>query len=102
MMPLSGKTKILMGILAALVLVLGLVAFLKYRGASPEVPPPAEESRVSLGFSYLAITPRLSEYYNLGVDSGTLVTEVVPDSVAAGAGVKAGVSSSALTVCPYE
>ena len=45
---------------------------------------------VDMGVSYLPVTPGVSDYYGLGVDSGALVTEVVPDSMAARAGVGVG------------
>ena len=45
---------------------------------------------VDMGISYLPVTPGVSDYYGLGVDSGALVTEVAPDSVAARAGVVVG------------
>lgn len=52
----------------------------------------AEETTaaVNLGISYLLITPQLSDYYDLGVNSGVLVTEVIPYSLADQAGVKVG------------
>lgn len=45
---------------------------------------------VDMGVSYLPVTPGVSDYYGLGVDSGALVTEVAPDSMAARAGVVVG------------
>ena len=45
---------------------------------------------VDMGVSYLPVTPRVADYYGLGVDSGALVTEVAPDSMAARAGVVVG------------
>ena len=45
---------------------------------------------LNLGVTYLAVTPRSSAYYNLGVNSGALVTEVAVDSLAERAGIKAG------------
>ncbi|MHA1938484.1 MAG: PDZ domain-containing protein [Candidatus Thorarchaeota archaeon] len=49
-----------------------------------------EDTGVYLGITYLPVTPRLSEYYGLGVDSGALVTEVVAGSPADRAGVHVG------------
>lgn len=43
-----------------------------------------------LGFSYLTITPVIAAYYNLALDHGALVTEVVPASQADRAGIKPG------------
>jgi serine protease Do len=45
---------------------------------------------VDLGFTYLQVTPRLSAYYGIGVNSGALVTEVVPGSPADQAGIREG------------
>lgn len=45
---------------------------------------------LDMGLSYLPVTPGVSEYYGLGVNSGALVTEVVPDSIAAQAGIVVG------------
>jgi len=45
---------------------------------------------VDMGVSYLPVTPGVADYYGLGVDSGALVTEVAPDSMAARAGVVVG------------
>jgi S1-C subfamily serine protease len=45
---------------------------------------------INLGFTYLQVTPQVSAYYNLGVNSGVLVTEVIPESPAELAGVEVG------------
>ena len=75
----------------ALVILLGLFLF---RWQSEERSPSerAQEtaSSVSLGVTYLPLTPRVSAYYDLGVDSGALVTEVTSNSPADKAGVKVG------------
>jgi len=44
----------------------------------------------NLGITYLPVTPMLSAYYDLGVDSGVLVTEVVPGSPLELASVQVG------------
>ena len=56
------------------------------------LPEPASQQRTSidLGMTYLQVTPQLSAYYDIGVESGALVTEVVPDSPAERAGIRAG------------
>ncbi len=83
----------MIGIVAAvlLVLVLGFY-FLPPRTETSLSLEPARESSASLdlGVSYLPLTPRLSAYYDLGVDSGALVTEVAPNSPADRAGVRVG------------
>lgn len=43
-----------------------------------------------MGVSYLPLTPALSQYYGLTVNSGALVTEVVPGSVSEKAGLRVG------------
>ena len=53
-------------------------------------PARGSAASIDLGVSYLPLTPRLSAYYDLGVDSGALVTEVAPDSPADRAGVRVG------------
>ncbi len=88
------KSKItITGITAAILVVLALGLFLFTRESKDQ--PPLEPSRetatsLNLGITYLAVTPRLSAYYDLGVDSGALVTEVIPDSLADRAGVEVG------------
>jgi len=56
------------------------------------LPEPASQHRTSLdlGMTYLQVTPQLSAYYDIGVVSGALVTEVVPDSPAERAGIREG------------
>jgi S1-C subfamily serine protease len=44
----------------------------------------------NLGITYLTITPTLAAYYQLGVESGALVTEVGSNSIADKAEVKVG------------
>ena len=43
-----------------------------------------------MGITYLPVTRGLSAYYELGVDYGALVTEVMANSPASSAGVKVG------------
>ncbi len=45
---------------------------------------------VDLGITYIRVTPELSAYYDLEVDSGVLVTEVIPGSLMDLASVQAG------------
>jgi C-terminal processing protease CtpA/Prc len=85
--------KIEIGITVAVSVVFILVFFLFPRQSEESLPlEPAQETSAAtdLGFTYLPITPRVSTYYNLGVDSGALVTEVIPDSPSARAGVEVG------------
>jgi S1-C subfamily serine protease len=65
--------------------------FLRQSQGQPTLEPENDEAtRVNLGITYLPVTPGLSEYYGLEVDSGALVTEVVAGSPADQAGVRAG------------
>lgn len=67
------------------------VLFFQSSGKLPGNERMPEESTVSgIGFSYLQVTPGISEYYNLEVDSGALVTEVIQGSLADKAGLAAG------------
>ena len=57
--------------------------------------PPSElvrdnQTATDLGFTYLQITPQISAYYDLGVDSGALITAVIPESPAGKAGMEVG------------
>ncbi len=83
----------MIGIVAAIlsVLILGFY-FLPWRTENGLPLEPARSSAASLdlGVTYLPLTPGLSAYYDLGVDSGALVTKVVPNSPADRAGVKVG------------
>jgi serine protease Do len=49
-----------------------------------------EQLSIDMGVSYLPVTPGVSQYYGLTVDSGALVTEVVPGSISERAGLKVG------------
>ena len=53
-------------------------------------PTPDADVAVALGITYLRVTPTLADYYQLGVDSGVLVTEVTPGSPMDLASVQAG------------
>ena len=80
------------------VITLGLVAVLLGFFLIPNqsedrmLPEPASQHRTSidLGMTYLQVTPQMSAYYDIGVVSGALVTEVVPDSPAERAGIREG------------
>lgn len=74
---------VILGIAAVVTMIVAVaVSLLDQRdGALPDAVT------VDMGVSYLPVTPGVSDYYGLGVDSGALVTEVAPDSMAARAGV---------------
>ena len=85
--------RIEIGIIAAVLAALVLVFFLVPRQSedNPSLEPaPGNSAATNLGFTYLPVTPRVSAYYDLGVDSGALVTEVIPESPADRAGVEVG------------
>ncbi len=76
---------------ALLVLISGFYLLPRLTESRLSTAPSAESAApVDLGVTYLPITPGLSAYYDLGVDSGALVTEVAPNSPADRAGVRAG------------
>lgn len=78
------RKKVVLGCIAAIVstwLVLGLVV-LPRQSPDLSTPEPVVETDavIDLGITYLRVTPMLSAYYDLGVDSGVLVTEVTQGS----------------------
>jgi membrane-associated protease RseP (regulator of RpoE activity) len=88
------RKKVVLGCIAAIVstwLVLGLVV-LPRQSPDLSAPEPVVETDavIDLGITYLRVTPMLSAYYDLGVDSGVLVTEVTPGSPMDLASVQAG------------
>lgn len=87
----SGIT--IIGTITAIMIILVFGFFLFPRQSEEGLPPgPAQENSAdtNLGFTYLPITPQVSAYYELGVDSGVLITEVIPRSLADKAGVEVG------------
>ena len=80
-------------IVAAISIPLVLVFFLLPRISADLPTADSAEDNISwmnLGITYLRVTPELSDYYNLGVDSGVIITEVTPGSTMDMADVKAG------------
>ncbi len=90
---MSRSRVVIAGVIATALVVVLLRVFLS-TGQSEERPlsKPEQETATSmnLGVTYLPMTPGVSTYYDLGVDSGALVTEVVSGSPAARAGVQVG------------
>ncbi len=83
----------IIGVVAVTLLLLGLGFFFFPRQiADPSPVDSALETATiaDLGISYLQVTPGLSDYYDLGVSSGVLVTEVVSGSPADRTGVQVG------------
>ena len=88
------RKKVVLGCVVAIVstwLVLGIVV-LPRQSPDLSAPEPVVETdaTIDLGITYLRVTPMLSDYYDLGVDSGVLVTEVTPGSPMDLASVQAG------------
>ncbi len=83
----------IIGVIAAVLVALVLAFFLFPRQSEDELSlelAKGNSSAVNLGFTYLTVTPRVSAYYDLGVETGALVTEVIPKSPADKAGVEVG------------
>jgi S1-C subfamily serine protease len=77
-------------VLTALVVIAGGVVFFHWRGDNSALSLQANSSAVKLGFSYLPVNRTVAAYYNLGVDSGAMVTEVTKGGLADRVGIKPG------------
>jgi len=87
-MTLSGLSgRMALSAIAAIILL--AAAILGLSGINRPLPQ-GDETTGDIGLTYLPLTPELAAYYNLGVTSGVLVTEVTPGAPAATAGLKAG------------
>ncbi len=90
----SLKTRVIIAFVVAFIVLAALFGFSLLRGSTGDISSEelTETNRpsVGLGITYIPVTRPVSAYYNLGVDFGALVTEVVPGSPAELAGVKAG------------
>ena len=81
------------GIIAAISVMFALVLFPLLRqpeGLPPSEPAQETDTAMNLGITYLRVTPKLAAYYDLGVDSGVLVTEVASGSLMDQASVQVG------------
>jgi len=89
---LKNRTVLLaIGAFILVAVVLGILFFeWPWEDTSPVKQEQSTSSAVDLGITYVPITSGISTYHDLGVSSGALVTEVVPDSSADRAGVKVG------------
>jgi len=87
------KTRIITVVIVFGVLMV-LVGFLLIRNQSEDERLTEQVSHHStsldLGMTYFQVTPQLSAYYDVGMESGALVTEVLPDSPAERAGIREG------------
>ncbi len=81
------------GVTTVVVIAVVLIFFL-WPGQSESAGPPGiaqeNETFLDLGITYLPITPGVAGYYGLEVESGALITEVVPGSSAEGGGIQVG------------
>lgn len=88
------KSRVAITVTVSVVLAVLALSFLFFPRQSEDnlLLKPTEDNTAAtnLGFTYLPVTPRVSAYYNLGVNSGALVTEVIPKSPAGIAGVEVG------------
>jgi S1-C subfamily serine protease len=88
------KTRVILVFAAVIIGVAALLGIFLLRGQagdeSQAEPVLTKRTSVGLGITYLPVTRPIAANYNLGVDSGALVTEIAPGSPAERAGVKAG------------
>lgn len=88
------KYRVTVVVIVTAILIVLLLGLFMFRSES-ESQAPRERvqetaTAVNLGITYLPVTPILAAYCGLEVDSGALVTEVIPHSSADKAGVKVG------------
>ncbi|MDO8567530.1 MAG: PDZ domain-containing protein [Dehalococcoidales bacterium] len=60
------------------------------QSVAPGKPAQQNTAATDLGITYLPLTPGVAAYYDLGVDSGALITQIDSKSLAARAGLKVG------------
>jgi hypothetical protein len=87
------KKPVIIGIVATASAALALGLFLWPRLSEDQPSPESTyemDVAANMGITYIRVTPELSAYYDLGVDSGVLVTEVIPDSPMDCASLQAG------------
>ncbi len=85
------ETIALVSSVVSFLLVLILVVLPRQSGElqpSHQLSEPSES--LDLGITYIRLTPELSTYYDLEVDSGIVVTHVIPGSIMDLASVQAG------------
>ena len=81
------------GITIVVVIAVVLIFFLwpgQSESAGPPELAPENEASLGMGITYLPLTPGVAAYYDLEVESGALITEVVSGSPAEGAGIQVG------------
>jgi len=88
---MPGKARTALFVVAAAVLLAVPVWLIAPRGqADPGSASHLSAGVMDLGFTYLTVTPQVSDYYGLGIDSGALITDVAPGSAADLAGLRPG------------
>ena len=89
------RNKVVIMVMVVAALATALISYALVSDGSGERPQSpsavsADKSSVDLGITYLTITPAMAAQYDLGVDSGVLVTKVTRGSLADRAGIRSG------------
>ncbi len=88
------KLRIKIAGITIVVVIAVVLTFFLWPGQPEKAEPlelaPENETFIDLGITYLPITPGVAAYYGLEVESGALITEVVPGSPAEGGGIQVG------------
>lgn len=88
------KNRVILVAIGGLILALLAVGLFWPKGSATNKPSLEAMTTTSatgnLGITYLPLSPRVSAYYKLGVDSGALVTQISPSSPAERAGIRVG------------
>ncbi|MBU2609092.1 MAG: PDZ domain-containing protein [Chloroflexi bacterium] len=88
------KTRITIVGVTTIVVIAVVLTFFLWPGQPEKAEPPEiameNETFMDLGITYLPISPGVAAYYGLEIESGALITEVVPGSPADGAGIQVG------------
>ncbi|MBI2830395.1 MAG: PDZ domain-containing protein [Chloroflexi bacterium] len=86
---MNRRLSLLVGIGVVLILLGSFMLYRQIHQNSVETPP-RTDTTLNLGITYVPVTPKLASYYNLDVDFGALVTDVVHNGPAALAGIQKG------------
>ncbi len=79
------------GMMATILVVSLLISFLPKPGEQGSLPQSTRtDNSPNLGITYLTVNSDVASYYGLAASSGSLITEVSPDSLMAKGGVKKG------------
>lgn len=83
----------IIGIIVIVLVAVLLLSFLPPRQTEHQAPEETVTGTgisIDMGVTYLPVTRGVASYYDLEVDSGALVTEIIPGSLAGRAGVHVG------------